>query len=126
MKVKFNGGLVTGETDLDTAQIICIPSKPRYADVDLCLRDTPNSSSVQIGEIKASYLMFEERIKIGREIERRWIGFAELKSQNKNLEADKKKLITALMDVARGPLQEPMPFEEYVKSVAHRAVKEVK
>ena len=75
-KIKFQGNLVTGESDLNTAQIICIPSKPRYEEVDLCLRDNEHSPSVHVGRIKSSYLPFEESIKIGTEIENRWIGYA--------------------------------------------------
>lgn len=66
--IKFNG-LVVGELDMAETDMICIPSKPRYQDVDLCFKDGWN---IQIGEISGSSVSFEDRQKIGYEIAKRW------------------------------------------------------
>ena len=58
------------EIDLNTTEMSCIPSKEKYSEVDLCLN---SGVPIQIGEIlRKKLLSFEDRIKIGKEVEKRW------------------------------------------------------
>ena len=67
--LKFTGETASGEMDLNVTKMVCVPSKPHYAEVDLCLKDGMN---VVIGQVVGSWLSFDEKKKLGYEIERRW------------------------------------------------------
>lgn len=67
--IKFNGPIIEGEIDMDKTDMVCIPSKEKYANVDLCFKDGMN---IQIGGIEGRSVSFEDRKKIGYEIEKRW------------------------------------------------------
>ena len=65
----FKGKMVNGTLDLNTVQMVCVPSKPHYAEVDLCLKD---GWSFVVAEVVGNSLSFEEKKKLGYEIEKRW------------------------------------------------------
>ena len=81
--LKFKGNVFNGEMDLDKVKFVCIPSKPQYAAVDLCLTEGENSFNIVIGEILNRDLSFEEKKKLGYEIERRWNSFKAMKEESK-------------------------------------------
>ncbi len=60
--------------DLTKAEFVCIPSKQKYAQVELCIRPEPGYMSFTVGEIDTRRLSFDDRIKIGKEIESRCKG----------------------------------------------------
>ena len=67
--ITFNGNYIEGSVDLNEIKMICIPSKPQYKEVNICFKDGMN---IQIGEIAGKSVSFEDRIKIGKEIAKRW------------------------------------------------------
>ena len=77
--LKFTGDTAHGELDMDTTKMVCIPSKPHYAVVELCLKDGMN---LVIGEVIGSWLSFEEKTKLGHEIEKRWNAYKPPASNN--------------------------------------------
>ena len=68
-KIKFNSPYIIGEIDIDEIEMVCVPSKEKYGNVDLCFKDGMN---IQIGGIEGRSLSFKDRQKIGYEIEKRW------------------------------------------------------
>lgn len=63
----------TGDSiDLGSALLVCIPSKPKYAEVDLCIQATVNHAPLGVIEIFGKSLSFEEKKKLGDEIVKRW------------------------------------------------------
>lgn len=66
----FKGKVFNGEYDMEGSKMVCIPSKPRYATVELALKCS--NFSISIGEILNDSLSFEEKIKLGRAIANRW------------------------------------------------------
>ena len=68
-ELKFKGYIFNGIMELDTTKMVCVPSKPKYADVDICLKDGMN---VVIARIYNDDLSFEEKKKLGYEIATRW------------------------------------------------------
>ena len=64
-----NGGFFSGTIDMKSAEMVCVPSKEQYAEVDLCLKDGMN---FQVAEILGKSLSFAEKKKLGKEIESRW------------------------------------------------------
>lgn len=57
------------------AEMVCVPSKPHYAEVDLCLKsgdDGKSGMNMVVGQVVGSWLSFEEKKKLGYEIEKRW------------------------------------------------------
>lgn len=50
-------------------EMVCVPSKAKYSEVDLCLR---NGMNIQVAEINGRSVSFDDRIKLGHEIEKRW------------------------------------------------------
>lgn len=65
----FKGKYLNGTIDLSITEMVCIPSKPHYAEVDLCLKDNWNHV---VAQIVGESLSFEEKKKLGYEIEKRW------------------------------------------------------
>lgn len=65
----FKGRIVNGTMDLSITPMICVPSKPHYAEVDICLQDGWNHV---VAEIVGDSLSFEEKKKLGYEIVKRW------------------------------------------------------
>ena len=71
----FHGDMVSGDMDMDKAEMVCVPSKPRYAGVDLCLKsgdDGKSGMNLVIGEVSGDWLSFDEKKKLGYEIAKRW------------------------------------------------------
>jgi hypothetical protein len=68
-KLNFKGNIINGEINMDITEMICIPSKPQYQEVDLCLKSGMN---IVIGEIVGNSLSFDEKKKLGYEIAKRW------------------------------------------------------
>lgn len=68
----FKGRIFNGDMDLNKAKLICIPSKPHYAEVDLCLTEGEYSLNVVVAQILNNDLSFEEKKKLGYEMARRW------------------------------------------------------
>ena len=67
--------MIAGTIDMDRAKMVCVPSKPHYAEVDLCMRSGDDGNSgmeVVVGEVVGNWLSFEEKKRLGYEIERRW------------------------------------------------------
>ena len=74
-EIIFTGEYANGTIDMDIAEMLCIPSKPHYAEVNLCLRsgdDGKSGMNMVIGEVVGSWLSFEEKKKLGYEIANRW------------------------------------------------------
>lgn len=72
-KLSFSGDIANGNLDMNTTKMVCVPSKPRYAEVDLCLKsDNSKGMNLCIGQIVSDWLTFEEKQKLGYEIEKRW------------------------------------------------------
>jgi hypothetical protein len=94
-ELKFHGDYIkggAGTIDLDLAEMVCVPSKPHYAEVDLCLRsgdDGKSGMNMVIGEVVGNWLSFDEKKKLGYEIERRW------NAALKNKEESQSQLTTA-------------------------------
>lgn len=61
--------------NLDEVEMVCVPSKPKYGEVDLCLQRSCNHMNLVIGTVNEEWLSFEDRIKIGKEIAKRWNNF---------------------------------------------------
>lgn len=66
----FKGTVFNGSLDLVETQMVCVPSKPHYADVDICLRS--DNCNIMVAAIDNNCLSFEEKKKLGYEIEKRW------------------------------------------------------
>lgn len=66
----FKGTVFNGSLDLDDVKMICVPSKPHYAAVDICLKS--EGCNISIADIDNDCLSFEEKKKLGYEIEKRW------------------------------------------------------
>jgi len=64
----FKGEMINGKIDLDNVEMVCVPSKPIYAEVDLCLKDGMN---IVIAQIEGRCLSFEQKQKLGYEIVKR-------------------------------------------------------
>ena len=72
MEIEFKGEIISGKMNLDNTKMVCIP-KHKYQDVDLCLKsDNDKGFNILFAEIKCTGLSYEEKKKIGYEIERRW------------------------------------------------------
>lgn len=71
--IVFKGPYIEGEIPF-TAEMVCIPSKPRYKDVDLCLKDGMN---IQVGSIGGKQATFESRIALGYEVQKRWNAYSD-------------------------------------------------
>ena len=67
-KIVFKGNRIEGEIPF-SYEMVCIPSKDKYSEVDLCLKDGMN---IQIAEINGKSATFESRKELGYEIEKRW------------------------------------------------------
>ncbi len=77
-ELTFKGIVFNGSLELDSTAMVCVPSKPHYAQVDICLRADCN---VVVASIDNNCLSFEEKQKLGHEIVKRWNDYAELKNQ---------------------------------------------
>ena len=77
----FKGEVFNGTMDLDKTDFVCVPS-PKYKQVDLCLKDGWN---IVIGTLRNSDLSYEEKEKLGKEIERRWNYFIKQENEIKEL-----------------------------------------
>lgn len=97
MEIDFSGEYVTGKCNLDTTDMVCVPSKPHYNEVDLCLKsDGREGMNVAFCTINTKALSFEEKKKLGYEIERRWNELARLQQENKQLQLKNKELVEAV------------------------------
>ena len=73
--LNFTGDIASGNIDMDKAEMVCVPSKPKYADVDLCLKsgdDGKSGMNLVVAQVVGDWLYFEEKQKLGYEIEKRW------------------------------------------------------
>jgi hypothetical protein len=66
----FKGMVFNGSLDLTEAKMVCVPSKPHYADVDICLKS--DNCNIGVAGIENDSLSFEEKKKLGYEIVKRW------------------------------------------------------
>lgn len=69
--LKFKG-LFTGEMNLDEVVMVCVPSKEKYSEVDLCFKAVDNSINYCVAQIDCNSLSFEEKKKLGYKIQDRW------------------------------------------------------
>lgn len=97
MEIEYKGEYVRGMCNLDTTDMVCVPSKPQYGDVDLCLKsDNHTGMNVAFCTISTKSLPFKEKKKLGYEIERRWNELARLQQENEQLQLKNKELVEAL------------------------------
>ncbi|MCG7545366.1 hypothetical protein MHM93_14390 [Pseudoalteromonas sp. MM17-2] len=69
----FSGAVFNGSIDMDETEFVCVPSKPHYAAVDLCLRANGDAGpNIAIADINNNSLPFEQKKKLGHEMEKRW------------------------------------------------------
>jgi uncharacterized small protein (DUF1192 family) len=95
----FTGDIASGTMDMNTTEMVCVPSKEKYAEVDLTLKDGMNFC---IGKVVGRWLSFEEKKKLGYEIERRW-----------NLVTDKNK--NELLQAELNEYQKIIEIEQQIK-----------
>lgn len=74
--ITFKSDYINGKLDLNEVKLSCIPSKPRYNDVDICFIDGMHVEIFDIGRKKA--LSTEDRILIGEEVVNRWNNYNSL------------------------------------------------
>ncbi|BCE02959.1 hypothetical protein [Marinicellulosiphila megalodicopiae] len=65
-------GVFSGEMDLDEAKMVCVPSKPHYGTVDICLKNDGVTGNFCVLDVDCNSLSFEEKQKLGYEVEKRW------------------------------------------------------
>lgn len=73
-EIKFTGEIVNGTINLDLAQMVCVPHI-KYRSVELCIKtgdDGESGWNLGVGDIVGDSLPFEEKVKLGKEIEKRW------------------------------------------------------
>lgn len=69
----FKGQVFNGSLDMSLTEFVCVPSKPHYAAVDLCLRENGTTGpNICVADIDNNCLSFDEKKKLGFEIEKRW------------------------------------------------------
>ena len=68
-EITFKGDIVTGELELNDAEMVCVPAKEQYNTVDLTLRSGMN---IQVAEIHVNWLDYKNKKVLGYEIEKRW------------------------------------------------------
>ena len=83
-KITFKGDTVTGELQLSDAEMVCVPAKEKYNEVDLCFRSGMN---IQVAGINVGWLDYENKKILGYEIENRWNQVPKLIERIKELEA---------------------------------------
>ena len=71
-ELNFDGGIVSGTLDLDSAEMVCVPAKKHYNAVDLCFLNKPSSMNISVLAIDCDWLDYENKRKLGYEVERRW------------------------------------------------------
>lgn len=72
-QLNFKGTVFNGPMDMASTKFVCVPSKPHYAAVDLCLKADGNKGcNIVVAEIDNNCLSFDEKKKLGYEIEKRW------------------------------------------------------
>jgi len=70
--ITFRGNIASGDMNLDTAILVCVPSKERYNEVDICIASDENSTNLRVGDCDSTWLPWDDRKKLGYEIARRW------------------------------------------------------
>lgn len=68
-ELTFQGDIVKGSLPIATTKMVCVPSKEHHNTVYLCLKDGFN---VAVSEISTDWLNFENKKKLGYEIQNRW------------------------------------------------------
>lgn len=72
-ELNFNGDYANGSIQMNTTNMVCVPSKEIYAEVDICLKaDNDKGMNLCIGKVVGNWLSFKEKQKLGYEIEKRW------------------------------------------------------
>ena len=78
--LRFKGPFLKGEIDLNASQMTSVPTKEQYNEVDLTLTNESTKGLLQIACIDGESLAFEEKVKLGAEIEKRWNEHQEFKA----------------------------------------------
>lgn len=81
--IRLKSDFCKGEIYLDTAEMVCIPSKPHYQEVELAFK---RGANLVIATVNENCIPFEDRIILGNEIEKRWNAYPELKKRIDQLE----------------------------------------
>ena len=76
MEIKQKFDSVDGSFETSTGRIVCVPNK-KYSEVSLCFRENINIPFAKIklhseNLAKDADEVFEDAVKLGMEIERRW------------------------------------------------------
>ena len=89
MEIEFKGEYLSGKCDLDTTNMICIPAKEKYNEVDICLKsDNETGANVSVCVIDGLSLPYDQKKILGYEIVRRWNELARLKQENEQLQKE--------------------------------------
>lgn len=81
--LNFKGDILNGDLDLNQTEMICVPSKPVYGEVDICIKAKNICWNIVVAKISNTCLNFEEKQRLGFEIEKRWGESQNLQEQSK-------------------------------------------
>ena len=96
----FKGHVFNGDLDLDDSVLLSIPSKPHYAAVNLSFKCKGFNASVLT--VSNDDLDFYNKQKFGKELEKRWNEYHELRELNKELQGEIERLKALVPPVETG------------------------
>ena len=95
-KINFKAKYFEGSFDLDVAEMLCLPYQ-KYNDVELCFKPEANTMNFLFATID-KMIPYDDAVKFGKEIEKRYNGYPDLKKENENL----KKIVNEIKDSLYG------------------------
>ena len=103
----FKGPVVTGELELNDSVLLSVPAKKMYNTIDLAFKC--KGMNAGFAEICTSALDYENKVKLGAEIKKRWNGYTHLKSLLREVSVSEKNesfLNEELIDKIKAALME--------------------